>query len=166
MTNGEYSVLGEYSSYHSNVKLIHNKSGCKHIYYVKPSNFYSGTRCPKCNESKGESEIGEVLTRKGVLFKRQYTFADCRNKYPLPFDFAIFDTHDELSFLIEYDGVQHFEPIEFFGSNKYFEETKVNDNIKNRYCQDKGIPLIRIPYWDLEKAESIVEKRVNMEENV
>ena len=44
----------------------------------------------------------------------EFIFDDCRNTKPLPFDFSIWDNHNNLKFLIEYDGRQHFEPIEFF----------------------------------------------------
>lgn len=48
--------------------------------------------------------------------------------------------------LIEYDGKQHFEPIEFFGGEEKFNKLQENDKIKNEYCKNNKIPLIRISY--------------------
>jgi hypothetical protein len=47
---------------------------------------------------------------------------------------------------IEYDGRQHFEPIDFFGGNDGLKYIQINDAIKNKYCEDNGIKLIRIRY--------------------
>ena len=33
---------------------------------------------------------------------------------------------------------------------------KQNDNIKTQYCQNNNIKLIRIPYWELNNIETIL----------
>ena len=63
-------------------------------------------------------------------------------------------------YLIEYDGKQHFEPIEFYGGEKHFEEIKIRDSIKNQYCFENNIKLLRLKY-DLSNEE-IKEKIVNI----
>ena len=45
---------------------------------------------------------------------------------------------------IEYDGIQHFEPIKLFGGEKEFLKTQKKDRIKNEYCINNNIRLIRI----------------------
>ena len=63
--------------------------------------------------------------------------------------------------LIEYDGRQHYEPVCFNVQNdkniasaqQDHNKTVHHDNIKNKYCHDNNIQLIRIPYWDLENIE-------------
>lgn len=77
--------------------------------------------------------------------KKRSKFDDCKYIYTLRFDFAIMQ-NDKLLGLIEYDGKQHFEPIEFFGGEDGFRQTKERDEIKNTYCKDHDIPLIRLPY--------------------
>ena len=62
---------------------------------------------------------------------------------------------------IEYDGEQHFRPIRFKGmkiedSDVNFQIQKQRDLIKNKYCQDNNIILIRIPYWDFNNIETIL----------
>jgi very-short-patch-repair endonuclease len=69
----------------------------------------------------------------------------------LPFDFYL----PKYRIAIEFDGKQHFEPLEFFGGIQSFEKLKLNDKIKSDYCEDNYINLIRIKYdqiniiWEL-----------------
>lgn len=48
---------------------------------------------------------------------------------------------------MEYDDRQHFEPIEHFGGVEAFNRTVKHDKMKNKYCVDNGISLLRIPYY-------------------
>lgn len=101
-----------------------------------------GTGCPHCKISKGERKIKELLLHNNIKFEFQKKFKNCRNKKQLPFDFFI----NDVNVLIEYDGIQHFQPVEIFGGNKNYEQTLKNDQIKNQYCKDNNIRLIRIRY--------------------
>ncbi|OTF89816.1 hypothetical protein A8C46_00005 [Ligilactobacillus salivarius] len=47
---------------------------------------------------------------------------------------------------IEYDGEQHFRSIDYFGGDKEFTKRINYDKIKNQYCDDNDIFLVRIPY--------------------
>ena len=104
--------------------------------------------CSNCinYSSKGEQIIAELLTKNGINFIREYYFKDLvsKNNYPLRFDFAIIDDEKNLIKLIEYDGGQHFKPIEQFGGQEAFEELKQRDKIKNNYCREHNINLLRI----------------------
>ena len=73
----------------------------------------------------------------------------------------------EYNLCIEYDGEQHFEPVRFAGcsienATQAFENTKINDQIKNEYCKNNNISLLRIPYWDFKNIEEILEKELNI----
>ena len=48
---------------------------------------------------------------------------------------------------IEYDGRQHFKSVEYFGGTKGFFNTVLNDQRKERKCQEAGWTLLRIPYY-------------------
>ena len=98
--------------------------------------------CPICNDSKGEKEISMLLDKKNIIHIRQNKFEDCKNTQCLPFDFYL----PEYDMCIEYDGRQHFEPVYDFGGLDQFEKTKRNDNIKNEYCKNNNIKLLRISY--------------------
>ena len=84
-----------------------------------------------------------------IKFIPQYTFNDCKYVYVLRFDFALFKDNEFIG-LIEYDGRQHFEPIDVFGGQEGFAKTKKRDEIKNIYCKTHNIPLLRIPYWEFQ----------------
>ena len=58
----------------------------------------------------------------------------------------------EIDFAIEVNGEQHYKPVTAFGGNKKFARQKYNDTQKRKYCQNKQIPLVEIPYWDIEKG--------------
>lgn len=119
--------------------------------------------CPMCStNSKGEKSIKEWADKNGCEYKVQYKISECRNLNPLPFDFAIF-YEAELKYLVEFDGMQHYEPVDFFGGEEGFKERKRNDKIKNKYCKKNNIPLIRIPYWDFDKVEEILSNEIVIE---
>ena len=88
--------------------------------------------------------ISDILTKLDVKFEREYRIKGCAIQRPLPFDFAVFK--DDKLFLIEYDGIQHFVPIDIFGGEVGLSVRKRNDIYKNKYCSDHNIPLLRIPY--------------------
>jgi very-short-patch-repair endonuclease len=112
-------------------------------WYAAPTNLLSGCGCPQCHESSGERQIRTWLEKHDVLYDFQKRFSDCKDINSLPFDFYLPD----YNIAIEYDGKQHFEPIEYFGGIKSFERTVKHDNIKNEYCKNNGISLLRIPYF-------------------
>jgi hypothetical protein len=67
--------------------------------------------------SRGEIKICDILTRANVSFKEEYSFPDLvgHTKSPLRFDFAVLDDEGEVDFLIEYQGIQHYQPKSKFG---------------------------------------------------
>lgn len=120
---------------------------CGNIFVDLPARINNGhvTSCGCRIQSSGEECIQNFLTDMDIDFKQQYSFSDCKNKYPLHFDFAILD-YNKVVGLIEYDGKQHFEVIDWFGGEDGFLKTKQRDEIKNTYCKSHNIPLLRIPY--------------------
>ena len=107
-----------------------------------PNDHISGSGCPKCNQSKGELKIKRLLEKYKINFYEQKTFIDCKDKGLLKFDFYL-PYHN---ICIEYDGEQHFKPIKKWGGEENLKKIKYRDNIKNKYCIDKNITLIRINY--------------------
>lgn len=143
-TNGEYECLEEYINNKTKIKHIHNK--CGNTYYVRPNDFKSGYRCPFCSKGSSykEKEIEEILKSIGIKYKRQYVIPECKNILPLKFDFAIFNENGELNFLLEYDGKQHFDETLLY----YSEKIKHNDMLKNEYCKNNNIKLLRLNFKD------------------
>lgn len=124
-------------------KILHRCLIDGYEWMVEPSSTLQGCGCPKCNESKGEKFVGQWLNSHNVQYVSQKKFDDCKDKYLLPFDFYL----PEYNCCIEYDGIQHFESIEFFGGKKSFEYILKHDKIKNEYCLNNDIRLLRIPYF-------------------
>lgn len=98
--------------------------------------------------SRGEIKIEEVLTSAGLVFEEEYSFPDLVSSSgrPLRFDFAVFDDNHDLDFLIEYQGIQHYEPKSKFGGYSGLRKQQYNDMKKREYCKKHGIILIEIPY--------------------
>jgi Zn ribbon nucleic-acid-binding protein/mRNA-degrading endonuclease HigB of HigAB toxin-antitoxin module len=156
LVKDEYIVIGNYVNTKTKVMMKHNLCGCNH-YYI-PSDFFNGHRCPICNESKGERKIRYYFEENNIKHERQYTFDDCRRINFLPFDFAIFGNDGKLKFLTEYDGVFHYKPVM---GKEQFEYQQENDQIKNTYCQINNIKLLRIPYWEFDNIENILDNVLN-----
>jgi hypothetical protein len=113
-----------------------------------PNHHLKGVGCPHCSESKGEKLVSEILKKNKISFLRQHRFGDCTNNkqgkfcVKLPFDFYL----PNKNICIEYDGKQHFQPVNMFGGDESFEGQVLRDKIKDQYCKKNGIKLIRIPY--------------------
>jgi hypothetical protein len=162
LTNNEYELKSKYINNRSYVEIEHLT--CNNLFKVNPPSFlYLDQRCPICNDtsSKGEKRISEILTNYNVDFEQQSTFNGCKSTNLLRFDFAIKD--NDVLFLVEYDGAQHFRSVEFFGGEEGFKNLQKRDTIKNQYCRDNNVPLIRIPYWKFDEIESILNKLIHKE---
>ena len=101
--------------------------------------------------SKGEIKVANLLRRGGIQFKQEVSFQGLKGgKDYLRFDFAIY-RNGQLLNLIELDGRQHFTYVPYFHKSPIaFRRQKEYDIRKNKFCLKNKIPLIRIPYWELE----------------
>lgn len=145
---GEYILAddAEYKGCNIGIHVIHTK--CGNDWYPQPRHLLNLHGCPHCVESVGEKKVEIILNKLGVTYDTQHKFSDCVYKQELPFDFATIDDKGNVTGLIEYDGSQHYIPFEYFGGYKYFEIRKIRDSIKDSYCKENGIKLLRIPYTD------------------
>lgn len=113
--------------------------------------------CPVCGGSSMEMKIGKILTEYHINYIPQFSFDDCKDQRKLPFDFYLPDYNT----LIEYDGEQHYRPVNFGGitdekAKENFLITRRHDKIKTKYCEQHKINLIRIPYWEKDNIELII----------
>ena len=142
--------LVNYKNAHTKVEIICKKHG---IFNQKPNSHLSGQGCPSCKESKGELSILNFLIENNITHERQKTFKGCEYKSLLFFDFFI----SNKNLCIEYDGEFHFLPV---FSQKDLNKTKIRDNIKNEYCENNNIKLLRIKYTDFENIENILSENL------
>lgn len=109
-------------------------------------------------ESRGERAVREYLDAQGLQYVAEYRAQFCRSKRSLPFDFAV-QTRSGLLF-IEFDGIQHFEEVDGFGGVAGRNGTQVRDDIKTEFCANRGIPLIRIRYDEIDEVDAILAREL------
>lgn len=146
VVNPDLAVVGTYVN--AKTPILHRCKKDGYTWKITPSNVLSGQKCPVCQESLGERKIRQLLESNNILYIYQKIFEDCVDKKELPFDFYL----PQYNLCIEYDGQQHFEPVDFAGNGEEWAEKKLSltqhhDQIKNQYCQANNIKLLRIPYF-------------------
>lgn len=118
---------------------------CNSICEKDSVSFSRSLSCGCIIQSGGVQKIEELLNINNIPYIKEKRFDSCRDKNPLPFDFYINN-----KYLIEFDGIQHFKDIKLWdGKDKLIERQK-HDEIKNKWCKENNIPLIRIPYTAFE----------------
>ena len=157
----EANVIHNFKYDYSKVEYVNNQSKviivCKiHGDFEQVSSSHlSGAGCPHCFESKGEKKISKFLNLNEIEYVRQKKFDDCVGiRYKLPFDFYL----PKYRTAIEFDGKQHYEPMEFFGGLEAYNRLKANDKIKSDYCEDNYIDLIRIRYDQIDRVFEILKE--------
>lgn len=106
--------------------------------------------CGCKHTSKAARLIEQILKDHNIKYTKEKTFSDCLSprKVALRYDFAIFNSNEQIIQLIEYDGEFHYyAQDEFFGGKAELLYRQICDQIKNEYAKNNKIPLIRIPYF-------------------
>ena len=142
LVGNEYVFLDTYVDTHTKLRVKHNE--CGNVYEVTPGNFLYGYRCPYCNSPKGEVAINKILKSLGINYEYQKTFDDLKDKGCLSYDFYIPDQN----ILIEYQGQQHYEPVDYFGGDGKFKLQQKHDKIKADYAEKNDYNLIAVPYTE------------------
>ena len=149
----DYSKVN-YTNMNTKVEIICKKHG---NFWQIPSKHLNGQGCPLCKTSIMEEFIANFLKEKEINFERQKTFDNCRNILMLPFDFYL----PNFNLLIEYDGEQHFNKNSWNGST--YERTIKNDRIKNNWCKENNISLLRLNYkMKKEKICKVLQKTLHI----
>ena len=124
---------------------------------------HGGQLCSKCSStiSRGEYAIKTYLEAHNIQFYMQFRFSDCRTTVPLPFDFYLPNHH----ICIEYDGEGHYKPIRrgnisYAQAQELLQSIQYRDGIKDNYCNKNNIKLIRMPYWEFNNIDNILNKEL------
>lgn len=108
--------------------------------------------------SNGEYKIESLLVKNHILYEKQKRFETCKDKRTLPFDFYL----PEYNCLIEYDGTSHYTANKYgsWNTEEKLKITQSHDSIKNNWCHENKITLIRIPYTHYKelKMEDLLSK--------
>jgi very-short-patch-repair endonuclease len=153
-TKYDYS-LTEYKGALVDVKIIYDGI----VYLQRPTSHLKGM-APEFRKTQesiinddmrksdlfGETEIHNFLRKYKIAFKEKYKLDE------IVFDFYL----PSLRVCIEFDGRQHFEPMEKFGGVDTLERIKSNDKVKDEYCEENYIELIRIRYDNIDDVYRIL----------
>lgn len=124
---------------HGDFKQIANEHLCR-------------TGCPVCSSSRGEKLLYIILKNNNIDFVQQYKLGNTNYRY----DFYL----PELDTLIEYDGIQHFEPVEYFGGMSRFLEVKANDELKNTLALTHNKKLLRVHYKNITNLKDVLSGKI------
>ena len=160
---------------------------CGHKWGANISDRSNGNGCPECNKSKGEKKISEILVCNNWIKISQKEFnklidKDKYNKnYFIPQMkyngliglggcFLLYDYYlPKLNLIIEYDGEFHFRIIKYKSESieqakERYNKQQIHDRMKNKYAINNNLSLLRIPYWEFDNIEEILNRELNMEE--
>ena len=120
---------------------------CGNQITVLSSNLRSGhtTSCGCECRSRGELAIAKLLTENNISFEQEVSMFKFANGTNARFDFYV-----DNKYLIEYDGETHYQyNLHGWHNKEQLQAQQERDVIKNQWCIDNNIPLIRIPYTHL-----------------
>ena len=158
------------SSLNSHIKRVHNKikreecKKCDKLFYGKSDLKRHEKLCTgKENISAGEYKIKNVLNSLNIPFEKEVSEIKTEKSW-LRFDFKI--TVNNYTKYIEFDGIQHYQPIQFGNmsperAQENFEKLQLHDQLKNEWCKERGYELLRIKYTDFDSVDSLVKEFVN-----
>jgi very-short-patch-repair endonuclease len=153
----------DYKKFNEEVEIICKKHKS---FFQLPTLHLNGSGCPICRASKGEKKILNYLKNNNIIYIHDKAYISILNKFNskenikrLRFDFFI----PSKNIFIEFDGAQHFNSASFNtkreGSYEKFKRTEQTDNIKNNLIESlDDYELIRIPFWDINNIENILDK--------
>lgn len=136
-------------------ELICKNCGCSEWEREK---YVESVKCKVCHPkgSKGESKVYNYLNNLNLIFETEKKFDDLKNIQNLECDFFI----PKLNLIIEFDGYQHYYPIDYFKGLKSFKNTIKCDWIKNRYALKNRINILRIPFKEYDNMESLIDNAI------
>jgi very-short-patch-repair endonuclease len=129
-----------------------------------PKDHMKGHGCKLCNISKGELMLEKKLKILNIEFIREKKFEGCTgvSGSKLPFDFYL----PKYNMIIEFNGRQHYEPVDIFGGKKTFEILKKNDERREKWCLENNIKLLKIKWDNIENSLSNIYQEILLLNNV
>lgn len=146
--------LEEYRGADANIRCRCKLCGAE--WQVRPANLLSGRGCPNCSVmSSGERTIYTYLKNRGIDMSVHHSFDDLLGVggRPLSYDFYLPDYH----LLIEFQGLQHFEPVDVFGGEEHFKIQQEHDARKAAYAQEHNYLFVTINYDEEQNICSILD---------
>lgn len=128
-----------------------------HLIRMTLRDLKAGCRCVECGVSRGERKVVNYLKLNNInyIYNSPYfkdLISDIGN--PLRPDFIL----EKYKIWIEYDGEFHYKPI---NGVKLLERQQYLDKLKDEYANENGWKMIRIPYWEFDNIENILNNNIN-----
>lgn len=143
----DYSLCHYYNT-HTKVTIICREHGAVE---VVAGEHLHGCGCPLCKEPMGEKRVRLYLENHKILFVKQYPITYEGNNYRS--DFFI----PSKNLIIEYNGKQHYQPVDVFGGAKGFHKQQKRDKNVRMYCKINNIKLLEISYLQYPIIEQILD---------
>lgn len=150
--NSDFEMVSQYTGIYKKIKIRHKS--CGFVYETVARNVWkNGGACPKCfkKQSKGEKKIKEFLQQYEIDFIQEYRVKIDRHSLTFDFYLPLQDLY------IEFNGIQHYEPVDYFGGESRFKIQQQYDKLKQDFAKEK---LITISYLDIDCVFSILEETV------
>lgn len=129
-------------------KVLIHCNICGTDFWQEASAHLKGQGCPECNKnnsiSKGEQLVMNILNELKIPFDYQVKEYDCIHNRNFIYDFVI--NLNNKKYIIEYNGRQHYIPIEYLGGKLRFSEQTLRDENLRDYCKIKKYNLLEIKY--------------------
>ena len=161
---GKLTVIELYKDHNQTNQIYRTKWKCKcdcgNEVIVLAGHLKNGTtKSCGCMKSSGELFTSKYLQNHNITFESQKTFNDLLGigNRKLSYDFYLPD----YNMLIECQGKQHAQPIEYFGGEKKFKIQQEHDKRKREYANNNGYRLLEINYKDYDNIDKIMDKYFN-----
>jgi hypothetical protein len=146
--------------YQNNKSMLTFQCAKDHIWRVRAAHIVRGSWCSVCNtvSSKPEKQVRSIFEAK---FNKEFPtirpnfLKNPETEYNLELDGYC----EELRLAFEYDGEQHYK--EWTLGSDSLKDRQNRDKLKNKLCKNKGITLIRIPYWEKDNLENFIDRELN-----
>lgn len=144
----EFEILDNYVNILTPLRVRCNRCGT--IDERPPRTLLDNCRCKTCSYSSLERLVADSLDKEGIDYVFQYRNTELLDK--LTIDFYL----PQYKIAIECQGVQHYESVKHFGGIKKLEQNIERDKRKFRICQENGIEMLYLTYYNkMEESETI-----------
>ena len=156
--NDSIEPLEEYKGSETKIKVRCKE--CGRVWLTKPNYLLNGNGCVCSRSSKGERKILGFLRSKNIEPEREKKFENLvgLGGGNLKFDFYL----KEQNVLIEFQGKQHYKPIDWLGGEENFKIIQEHDRLKRQFCTEHNIKEIEIPYTEYKNIEPILTEELKL----
>lgn len=156
--NNLYSYPEKYVNIETPIKIICPIHG---EFHQRPNNHLNGHGCLYCKRYRRETITGEIIEELFHVKPTHNRIIRLSNKKRLYIDY--FFNINGVDYAVEYNGEQHYQPVEFFGGLKGYKEAIKRDKIKEEWCKNNKVRLIKIDgryYKDYDSIKQYLESMI------